>query len=108
MEAPDEAAHGGLLKEKIEAIENFDREVVGTVLKHLDQIGDCRILITPDHPTPVAKRTHTSDPVPYIIFDSRQDQSSAASAYTEKEAARNNDIVPGHHLMTRLLNSSAD
>lgn len=64
VEAPDEAAHGGLLKEKIEAIENFDREVVGTIINNLSQIGDCRILVTPDHPTPVAKRTHTRDPVP--------------------------------------------
>jgi len=104
VEAPDEAAHGGLLKEKIEAIESFDREVVGTILDNLDQIGDCRILITPDHPTPVARRTHTSDPVPYIIFDSRQDRDSKASAYTEKQAALNGGIVPGYHLMHMLLN----
>ncbi len=68
VEAPDEAGHGGLLQEKIEAIEKFDQDVVGTVLAHLEQIGPCRILVTPDHPTPIAKRTHTSDPVPFILL----------------------------------------
>ena len=102
VEAPDEAGHGGLLKEKIEAIESFDREVVGTVIDNLSGIGDCRILITPDHPTPVEKRTHTSDPVPYILFDSRQDVDSQANAYSEAEAKRCGKIVPGHQLISML------
>jgi 2,3-bisphosphoglycerate-independent phosphoglycerate mutase len=103
VEAPDEAAHGGLLKEKIEAIENFDREVVGTIINNLHQIGDCRILVTPDHPTPVAKRTHTRDPVPFVLFDSRCDFASSALAYSEKEAAKAGYRVKGHELMNLLL-----
>ncbi|MFO7812692.1 MAG: cofactor-independent phosphoglycerate mutase [Pelovirga sp.] len=103
VEAPDEAAHGGLLKEKIEAIENFDREVVGTIINSLDQIGDCRILVTPDHPTPVAKRTHTRDPVPFVLYDSRCDFASSALAYSEKEAAKTGYQVKGHELMNLLL-----
>ena len=103
VEAPDEAAHGGLLKEKIEAIENFDREVVGTILDGLTDIGDCRILVTPDHPTPVAKRTHTRDPVPFVLYDSRCDFASSALAYSEKEAVKADYKVKGYELMNLLL-----
>ena len=103
VEAPDEAGHGGLLKEKIEAIESFDRDVVGTIIAAIPEIGDCRILITPDHPTPVAKRTHTSDPVPYILFDSRHDIASSATAYSEAEAKRCGIVVPGHQLLSMMI-----
>jgi len=104
VEAPDEAGHGGLIKEKIEAIESFDRDVVGTIVENISEIGDCRILVTPDHPTPVEKRTHTSDPVPYILFDSRQPVASQATAYSEAEAARCGEIIPGHQLLSMLIN----
>ncbi len=103
VEAPDEAAHGGLLAEKIQAIEDFDRDVVGTVLNRLAEIGDCRILVCPDHPTPVAKRTHTSDPVPYLLFDSRKEQVSGVTGYTEAEAKRCGTLLPGHQLLPLLL-----
>ncbi len=104
VEAPDEAAHAGLLQEKIGAIESFDKEVVGTIVDNLDNIGDCKILITPDHPTPVAKRTHTSDPVPFIIFDSTQPDGNQQRAYTEKFAqVASESIIPGHLLMPELL-----
>ncbi len=103
VEAPDEAAHGGLLAEKIAAIENFDRDVVGTVLNRLDEIGDCRILVTPDHPTPVAKRTHTSDPVPFVLFDSRHSRQSPATAYSEAEARKHGELVAGHQLLQLLM-----
>lgn len=103
VEAPDEASHGGLLKEKIEAIESFDRDIVGTVIENISKIGDCRILITPDHPTPVEKRTHTSDPVPYILYDSRHHFASQAKGYSEAEAKRCGEIVPGHQLLSLLI-----
>lgn len=103
VEAPDEAAHGGLLQEKIKAIEDFDREVVGTLLENLDRIGECRILVMPDHPTPVMKRTHTPDPVPYILFDSRVAAATDTQCYSEAEAKRSGNLVPGHQLMPLLL-----
>ena len=106
VEAPDEAGHGGLLKEKIEAIESFDRDVVGTILDNLEEIGDCQILVTPDHPTPVAKRTHTSDPVPYILYDSRQDLASPAQSYSEAQAKKHGDVVPGHQLLSLMIAAS--
>jgi 2,3-bisphosphoglycerate-independent phosphoglycerate mutase len=67
VEAADEAGHNGDLRQKIAAIENFDRFVVGAVLKHFKSLKNYRILIIPDHLTPVAKRTHASDPVPFAI-----------------------------------------
>lgn len=103
VEAPDEAAHGGLLREKIEAIERFDQDVVGTILYRLDEIGPCRILVTPDHPTPVAKRTHTSDPVPFVIFDSREALASEVTAYSEKEAQKSGFKIQGYQLLPLLL-----
>jgi len=103
VEAPDEAAHGGLLDEKIKAIESFDREVVGTVVESMAQLGDCRLLVLPDHPTPVAKRTHTSDPVPYILYDSRTNGSCGAAGYSELEAAKADSLIPGCQLLSTLL-----
>jgi 2,3-bisphosphoglycerate-independent phosphoglycerate mutase len=68
IEAPDEAGHNGHAKEKILAIEHIDREIVGPILNHFGKGGDFRILVLPDHPTPVALRTHTSDPVPFVMY----------------------------------------
>jgi 2,3-bisphosphoglycerate-independent phosphoglycerate mutase len=67
VEAPDEAGHNGDAKAKTEAIENFDRDIVGPVLAAYAK-EDMRVLVLPDHPTPVAKRTHTSDPVPFVMY----------------------------------------
>lgn len=103
VEAPDEAAHGGLLQEKIAAIESFDREVVGTIRQHLSELGDCRLLITPDHPTPVEKRTHTADPVPFILYDSTAKRENAAAGYSEAEAKRYGETVAGHQLLPLML-----
>ena len=103
VEAPDEAAHGGLLQEKIAAIEAFDRDVVGTILEGVETLGDCRFLVLPDHPTPVAKRTHTADPVPYILYDSRCAVVSQANGYSEAEARRCGETIPGHQLLRMLL-----
>ena len=72
VESPDEAGHSGRCEDKIRAIEDFDRLVVGTVMDGAAALGDCRILLLPDHPTPVELRTHTGDPVPFVIFDSRE------------------------------------
>ncbi len=71
VEAPDEMGHQGNLANKIEAIESLDTKVIRTVKEEMDKSGmDYRMLILPDHPTPLACRTHTSDPVPYMLYDS--------------------------------------
>ncbi|MEA3465783.1 MAG: cofactor-independent phosphoglycerate mutase [Thermodesulfobacteriota bacterium] len=107
IEAPDEAGHLGDLKEKITAIERFDAEVVGTVLKHIDQFGKWRMLVLPDHPTPVALRTHTKDPVPYILCTSEDlsvDSNVSNVRYCEKDARQTGTKYDlGHTLMAQLL-----
>jgi 2,3-bisphosphoglycerate-independent phosphoglycerate mutase len=68
IEAPDEAGHEGNTHEKVRAIENIDKKIVGPVLDALEKYDDFRILVLPDHYTPISKRTHTSDPVPFTIY----------------------------------------
>ncbi len=87
VEAPDEAGHNGDLAAKIKSIEDFDREIVGTILNHFGQGADVRILISPDHPTPIVKRTHTRTPVPFVMAGSGI-TSNGAGSYNEAEAGR--------------------
>jgi 2,3-bisphosphoglycerate-independent phosphoglycerate mutase len=76
VEAPDEAGHMGSIDEKIKAIENIDQLVVGTMLSGLKKLDDFRMLIVPDHATPIATRGHKAGPVPYLLFDSRRARSN--------------------------------
>ncbi len=108
VEAPDEAGHAGDLREKIKAIESFDEQVVGTILKSIDQLGDWRALVLPDHPTPVALRTHTIDPVPYILCTSQDMMQNvvddAQKKYCEKNASASGiKYDAGHMLLAQLL-----
>lgn len=68
IEAPDEAGHNGDIKAKIQAIENIDKQIVGTILNHYNKHDNVRILVLPDHPTPVELRTHTDDPVGFVMY----------------------------------------
>jgi 2,3-bisphosphoglycerate-independent phosphoglycerate mutase len=72
VEAPDEAGHMGDSRLKVEAIEAFDEKIVGSILKGMDDFGKYKILVLPDHPTPLSVRTHTADPVPYVIYPVRK------------------------------------
>ncbi|PNU21200.1 cofactor-independent phosphoglycerate mutase [Geothermobacter hydrogeniphilus] len=103
VEAPDEAAHAGNLEAKIQAIEDFDAQVVGRVLEGLNGGDDFRLLVLPDHPTPVSKMTHTSDPVPFVLYDSRRGEEETAAVYSEKSAAATGLVEVGHQLLPRLL-----
>lgn len=88
VEAPDEMGHQGSIPDKIAAIEYIDSLVVGPVWQALKQSGEAyRILLLPDHPTPICVRTHTDDPVPFALYDSRSGQGSGL-AYTEANAAK--------------------
>jgi len=104
MEAPDEMGHQGSLERKIKAIEYLDSRVLDTILKKMDASGeDYRILVMPDHPTPVSCRTHTSDPVPYMLYDSTVNKNTGL-LYNEKDAAKSGNVVEhGYTLMGRLL-----
>lgn len=101
VEAPDEAGHSGKTRDKIKAIEDFDRLVVGTVLRGAKALGEYRILLLPDHPTPVELRTHTGDPVPFVLFDSRDIRKNNGTQFDEKIADRADALSfeEGHKLM---------
>jgi 2,3-bisphosphoglycerate-independent phosphoglycerate mutase len=85
VEAPDEAGHSGELQLKLQAIEDFDAQVVGPLLAGLKQPGDHRVLLLCDHFTPISLKTHSSEPVPYILYDSRR-TGNHNRAYTEAAA----------------------
>lgn len=102
VEAPDEASHSGNLQHKLKAIEDFDRLVVGTVLEGLDRFKDVRLLCCPDHPTPVQLMTHTSDPVPFIIYRPGQALANGAEGYDEAAAKATGLLVEGSRLMELL------
>ena len=86
VESPDEAGHNGDLEAKMACIERFDKEVVGTILNRFDK-SDVRILIAPDHPTPIAKRTHTRSPVPFILYGEGIEH-NGANSYSESIAGQ--------------------
>ena len=104
VEAPDEMGHQGSIENKIKSIEYLDSRVVARVKEQMDASGeDYRLLIAPDHPTPIRCRTHTSDPVPYIIYDSTLQRKGLAH-YSEKEAAATGNFVSeGYRLLDKFL-----
>ena len=99
VEATDEAGHQGAIDEKVTSLERWDAEIIGPVVAAL---GDApyRILLLPDHATPCAARTHTSDPVPYLLFDSSVERNGGE--YSERGVA-GRVPVPAHELMARLV-----
>jgi 2,3-bisphosphoglycerate-independent phosphoglycerate mutase len=104
VEAPDEASHNGDLKAKVAAIEAFDEKVVGTIRKGMDRKGDHRIMVLPDHPTPLALKTHTDDPVPFVIYDSTKKSPLKKGGFNEETAAASNIMIDeGHKLIERLV-----
>ncbi len=104
MEAPDEMGHQGSLERKVKAIEYLDEKVLSTVVKKLDESGEpYRLLLMPDHPTPISKRTHTSDPIPYLLYDSREEK-KFDGLYNEADAKKSGIVVEhGYTLMSKLL-----
>jgi 2,3-bisphosphoglycerate-independent phosphoglycerate mutase len=103
VEAPDEASHMGDVDEKVKAIERFDEFIVGPVLEHLSNSGaEYRVLVSPDHPTYIATRTHDRSPVPYAVCGSGIEGAGPRS-YCEREAARGGPhFQPGWTLMSHL------
>lgn len=108
VEAPDECGHHGDLKGKIRSIELIDQEIVGPLLEGLEKAGeDYSILVMPDHPTPIAIKTHVADPIPYVLYRSTQETDSGIDTYTEETArATGNYEEHGYELMRRLLDGS--
>ncbi|MDR2613179.1 MAG: cofactor-independent phosphoglycerate mutase [Deltaproteobacteria bacterium] len=103
LEAPDECGHQGDLAAKLQAIEYFDGRIVGPVLAALPSFGDYRILCSCDHYTPVALKTHTDDPVPFVLYDSVAPARTGAGGYSEAEALKTGILVPDGPRLGRLL-----
>lgn len=104
VEAPDEMGHQGSVEKKVRSIEYLDQRVIGPLTKALDEEkADYRLLVMPDHPTPIRVRTHTSDSIPYLIYDSTDHQEHTWN-YNEKEAKESgNFIAKGHTIIDKLL-----
>lgn len=105
MEAPDECGHHGDVEHKIYSIEQIDGVVIPTLIKEFEAAGeDYAILVTPDHPTPCACKTHVSEPVPYLIYTNKHNLGNGAARYTEAEAAKTGEYVAeGHKLIEKLI-----
>ncbi|HIZ84599.1 MAG TPA: cofactor-independent phosphoglycerate mutase [Firmicutes bacterium] len=103
VEAPDECGHRGEAQNKIKAIELIDEKILGPILKELDAYGDYRILIMPDHPTPLSTRTHAADPVPYLLYQKSQPK-EGVDCFTEDTAGATGLFIEhGPSIMDRLL-----
>lgn len=104
VEAPDEMGHQGSVEKKIQAIEYLDQRLIRLVKEGLDAFGeDYRMLILPDHPTPIKVRTHVAEPVPYLLYDSTKPQEHTWH-YNEKEAAESgNKVTHGWDMMKYLF-----
>lgn len=107
VEAPDEMGHQGSVEKKVQAIEYLDQRVIGPLTMALDeQAVDYRLLVMPDHPTPIRVRTHTAESVPYLLYDSGKDYGKERPnlLYNEREAAKSEIFVPkGHTIIDKLL-----
>lgn len=99
IESPDEASHQGNLEKKIWAIEQIDKEVVGIIREALDYFEDIRVMIMPDHPTPLSLKTHTAEPVPFMIYDKNNPCYESPGIYNEKYARKGMFFESGHKLM---------
>ena len=104
VEAPDEMGHQGSVERKIQSIEYLDQRVIRIVKEEMEKRGeDFCLMVLPDHPTPIAVRTHVSDPVPYMLYDSTV-LCSHQGLYTEEDAKKSGIFVPeGYKLIEHFL-----
>lgn len=107
MEAPDECGHQGDIAHKVYSIEQIDEKVAAPLVRGLKEAGEpFKMLICPDHPTPIAVRTHVADPIPYLLYSSEEERSNGADSYDEDAAAKTGMFVPaGCMLLQKMLKS---
>lgn len=109
VEGPDEAGHQGLLQDKLQAIEDFDKKIVAPIIQGLEESGEeFRLIATMDHYTPLSLRTHIDKPVPTILYDSREENQGSGQAFSEKtgDAAgkvEGGTLPDGESMMRKLL-----
>ncbi len=108
VEAPDEAGHMGDLQKKVEMIETFDRRIVGPILKGMEAFGSYKVLVLPDHATPLSIRTHAGDPVPYVLYSSEEERFRGdVRGFDERSAGQSGIYIEkGFELIKRLLRGS--
>jgi 2,3-bisphosphoglycerate-independent phosphoglycerate mutase len=109
VEAPDEAGHNGSVPDKVRAIERIDKEMLSLILPRARDVGDLSVLVLPDHPTPVAIRTHAQEPVPFVIYPAPEGLASfPGKRYTEADARETGQFVEiGTRLIGYLLGRGA-
>ncbi len=104
VEAPDEAGHMGDAEKKIQAIEDFDEKVVGTMLRGMDRWPEWKILLLPDHPTSTALKTHVADPVPFVLFSSGEKDKPKSFGFNETDAKKSGIVAQNaFQLMEALI-----
>jgi 2,3-bisphosphoglycerate-independent phosphoglycerate mutase len=106
LESTDETGHMGDIKLKIQSIEDCDKRVFNILKSELERSGTpYHVLLMPDHPTPIRVKTHTSDPVPYLLYRSDNPKNSGITKFSEVSVGRvtKNDPIPGHELTNKLL-----
>lgn len=110
LEGPDEAGHKGSIEDKVTAIEDFDSKIVSPIVEQLRKSGEIfRVVVTMDHFTPISLRTHVSDAVPTILYDSREQQTGSGQPFSEAsciayDSKMNNSITSGHKMIEKLVN----
>ena len=103
VEAPDECGHRNEPENKVKAIELIDKKILSLLLKEMDGYDDYKIMILPDHPTPIATKTHASDPVPYLIYRKKGERDGVDTFTEEKAKATGNYIEDGPSIMGRFI-----
>ncbi len=103
VEAPDESGHEGNLQHKLKAIEDFDAKVVGPVVNMLNRYGDYTVLVMPDHPTPLSLRTHSADPVPFVIYAPDKSFSVKCKGFNEVDAKATGIVVERAHDLLPMI-----
>lgn len=104
VEAPDEAGHAGDVHEKIKAIEEIDSKILGPLMEALKEYGDYTLVLLPDHATPIAVRTHTMDPVPYVVFSTNLEP-DAVDRYNEFSCKDGSlGVEMAHNLINNIIN----
>ena len=106
VEAPDECGHRGEMENKIKAIELIDEKILTPLTAALREAGPFRIMVLPDHPTPLSTKTHASDPVPYLIYDSAREQCSGVSCFCEETAKQTGNYVEAGPMLIEKLFSA--
>lgn len=103
IESPDECGHQGSISKKVWSIEQIDSQVVGPVRQELNSFSHIRIMLLPDHPTPIAIKTHSREPVPYLVFDSQKPSPEGPNLYDEQAAQAGLHVAEGHQLMDLFI-----